>query len=92
MMLIKIISRNRLDKIKERALIWFPVVREVWEFIISLENPVSWEIEDGEIQKVDITVEMIEILISQNSGVGSEEYNVLVAGSKEEKMSVSIKT
>ena len=50
------------------------------------------EVELGVAQYDVVITDIIEILIIQNRGVGILLYRAVVAGSKEEKISVNIKT
>lgn len=90
-MFIKIIKINIADNVGVRPFKCVPVVRDICEFIISLGYVIIWVRELGEIQKVEVIVDRTVKLINQNIGVGIFKYSDLVAGSKDEKMSVNIK-
>lgn len=68
-----------------------PVVRFTWEDIISLGNIISWFSLLGWAQKVEVRVSKKRRFVLQNNGEGSVLNIVVVAGSKDEKISVSIK-
>lgn len=83
---------NRADKMFENPFKCVPVVVWTWLSIACLGIKRSWEIDEGCIQKVESRVVRNIRLVIQKIGEGKVRNRDEVAGSNDEKMSVSIKT
>lgn len=89
---IEIIKIKSAVSREEKPFKWAPVVRLIWVFIISFGNLISCINIVGCNQKVEVKVNRNIKFILQKMGEGRELKIFVVAGSNEEKISVSIKT
>lgn len=92
---VKLIERVKINSALSSGVSPFkcvPVVRFVWELIISLGYIINWVNDVGVAQKLEVNVNKNNKFIPQKVGEGKLLNIVVVAGSKAEKISVSIKT